>query len=45
VSFLQPNPRKHVIIVEVCCHHCELSIAAKVCYIHQDFLISLLLFC
>jgi hypothetical protein len=41
VSLLQPNPCKHVMLVEVRCHHCELSIAAKVCYLHHDFSISL----
>jgi hypothetical protein len=38
-NLLQPNPYKHLMVVEVCCYCQELSIAAKVCCLGMEFLI------
>jgi len=41
VNLLQPNPYKLIMVVEVCCHCQELSIAAKVFCLHMEFFIQL----
>jgi len=41
VNLLQPNPYKLIMVVDVCCHCQELSIAAKVFCLHMEFLIQL----
>ncbi len=38
-NLLQPNPYKLMLVVDVCCHRQELSIAAKVCCLHMEFLV------
>jgi hypothetical protein len=37
VSLLYTSPCKPMMVVEVCCHQHELSIAVKACCLHQDF--------
>ncbi len=39
VSVLHTSPCKPMMVVEVCCHQHELSIAVKACCLHQDFLV------
>jgi hypothetical protein len=41
VSPLWSNLCKPTMVVEVCCHHHELSNAVKVCCLHQDVLVFL----
>jgi hypothetical protein len=36
-NLLQPNLCKCLVVIEVCCHCQKLSIAAKVCCLHQEF--------
>jgi len=44
VTLLKSRPCKPTVVVEVCCHYHELSIAVKVCCFHQDFLLNFFFF-